>query len=288
MWQIYMVVYTYIHNQTDEGEKAMDIIRRNMTPRYFKIYEELHRALAEGKYSEGDRFPSEHELCQRYRVSRGTVREAMKLLFQQGLVTREQGRGSFVTLKHKIEQDAHELMGFTELMGRHGKKASAKLLEVRTEIPPKRIRNILGLDPSAKTVKVRRLRFGDDEPLIIERSYFVHALFEPLLKYDLEQESIYEALYRETNLSLGTAQHAIEAVPADPSDSRLLNINTGSPLLLIKRLIKTEAGDSFQYAEDLYRSDKLNFTIQTMPYDERRKDFTGPIGLTAKNESLPA
>jgi len=262
----------------------MDIIRRDMTPRYYKIYEELHKSLTEGRYKEGDRFPSEHELCQRYKVSRGTVREAVKLLYQQGLVKREQGRGSFVTLKHKIEQNAHQLMGFTELMRRHGKKASAKLLEVRTDTPPESVRKVLGLEASAKTVQVRRLRFGDDEPLIIERSYFVQVLFEPLLKFDLERESIYEALYRETNLALGTAHQSIEAVSATPSDGRLLNINPGSPLLLIKRLIKTDSGEKFQYSEDLYRSDKLNFTIRTMPYDEYRQEFAGPIGLAAKND----
>lgn len=262
----------------------MDFIRRDMTPRYYKIYEELHKALTENRYKDGDRFPSESELCRRFKVSRGTVREAMKLLFQQGLVTREQGRGSFVTLKSKIEQDAQHLMGFTELMDRHGKKASAKLLEVRTEKPPEPIQKILGLDKSGEAVRVRRLRFGDDEPLIIERSYFVRELFESLLDFDLEQESIYEVLYRETDLELGAAQQTIEAVLAKPSEGRLLNIKPGSPLLLIKRLIKTEEGALFQYSEDLYRSDKLSFTIQTMPYDEGRKDFSGAIGLAAKNE----
>ncbi|MFW6374406.1 MAG: GntR family transcriptional regulator [Thermodesulfobacteriota bacterium] len=133
----------------------MDIIRRDMTPRYYKIYEELHKSLTQGKYKEGDRFPSEHELCQRYQVSRGTVREAMKLLFQEGLVKREQGRGSFVTLKHKIEQNARRLMGFTELMRRHGKQASAKLLEVRTGPRPNRFATF-----SAWKLRPKRSIFG--------------------------------------------------------------------------------------------------------------------------------
>jgi GntR family transcriptional regulator len=139
------------------------------------------------------------------------------MLFQQGLLVREQGRGTFVAPQgEKTGQNAHQFMGFTELMKRHHKKGSAKLLEIKTEAPSRKVRRLLELKETDKVVRVERLRFGDHEPLIIERFYFAHDLFHPLLNHDLENQSIYEVLYRETDIRLGDAKQTIEAVIATP------------------------------------------------------------------------
>lgn len=251
---------------------------KNFMPKFYQIFEDLYKDIREGHYQEGDRIPSESELIQKYQVSRGTIREALKMLLHQGFIIREKGKGTFVTYK-KIEQDAMRLMGFTELMSMHNKKASARILEIKTKKASKRIRKLMGLSETDLITKIQRLRFGNDEPLIIERSYFVYELFKIFLKFDLEKESIYSLMYRETNLRLGSAQQSFEAVLAGPEESKLLNIQPGSPLLLMKRLIFTNEGKPFQYSEDMYRSDKLKFTVKTLMYDETHSRFDTSIGL---------
>lgn len=262
----------------------MERIQKHLTPRYYIIYEELYNDIRSGRYNEGDKLPSETTLCETYNVSRGTVREAVKMLLQQGLLIREQGRGTFVTSQNKIGQDAQELMGFTELMRRHGKEAGGKLLKVEVQKPDRKIRDMLKLPEAGSVVRIERLRLGDDEPLIIERSYFVHNLFAPLLDFDLAAESIYAILYRETDIRLGDAEQIIEAALAGPPEAALLGIESGSPLLLIKRRIKTNDGRYFQYSEDAYRGDKLRFTIQTAPYDEMSNRFSNPLGLAGRSD----
>lgn len=262
----------------------MNIIRKQLTPRYYIIYEELYNDIRSGRYKEGDKLPSESSLCRTYDVSRGTAREAVKMLLQQGLLIREQGRGTFVTSQNKIGQDAQELMGFTELMRRHGKAAGGKLLKVDVQEPDRRVRDLLQLPETGTVVRVERLRLGDDEPLIIEQSYFVHDLFAPLLDFNLAKESIYAILYRETDIRLGDAEQTIEAALAGPSEAELLEIEPGSPLLLIKRRIKTDDGRYFQYSEDAYRSDKLRFTIHTAPYDEMGGRFSSPLWLAERSD----
>jgi GntR family transcriptional regulator len=266
----------------------MVFMKAQQPPRYYLIYQDLYRDIAGGAYQVGQKLPSEAELCEHYKVSRGTVREAVKMLFQQGLLIREQGRGTFITNRDKIGQDAFRLMGFTELMERHQKEPGGKLIDLEIQKPNPTVQTLLQLDEGAEVVRVERLRMGDDEPLIIERSYFVHALFSPLLDFDLEKESIYALLLRETDLRLGDAEQTIEAVAASPADADLLKIAAGSPLLLIKRRIKTEEGRYFQYSEDSYRSDKLKFTIQTVPYDPARNRFSNPLGLAARAEQTPS
>ena len=252
--------------------------KEHMIPIYYKIFEDIYSDIRDGLYQEGDRLPSESELVRKYKVSRGTIREAIKMLLHQGFIVRERGKGTFVTF-NKIEQDAQRLMGFTELMRRHGKSATAKILEITTKHPSKRIQKLLHLNPSEKVTKIQRLRFSDDEPLVIERSYFVHEVFKPFLEYDLENESIYSLMYRKTLIRLGNALQSIEAVIAGPEESKLFKIDTGCPLLLMKRLITTRDNKPFEYSEDMYRSDKLKFTIKTLMYDETHESFETPIGL---------
>ncbi|WP_162528188.1 GntR family transcriptional regulator [Gemmobacter caeruleus] len=263
----------------------MNSDRNLLTPKYYLIYEELCRQFEAGKYPVGTKIPSESELCEIHGVSRGTVREAVKLLIQQGVLTRERGRGTFVTEKEdKIAQDAQRLIGFTELMQQHGKKAHAKIFRRETVKPNSRIQRLLELKSSEKVVEIERLRFGDDEPLIIERSYYVYGYFYQILEFDLEKESIYEVLHRETDVRLGEAHQTIEAVKATPEDAKMLRIPPGDPLLLIKRLIRTKDDRLFQYTEDLYRSDRLNFKIHTQSYDEYQHDFKTPLRIQARGE----
>lgn len=248
-------------------------------PKYYKIYEELLSQIREGKYAEGELFPSDTDLVNEYEVSRGTVREAVKLLIQQGYLVREQGKGTFVTYK-KIQQDPDKLIGFTELMNQHNLKPSAKILENNIVHPPAHINQLMHLEPDEKVVRIVRLRFGNNQPLIIERSYFNYELFKPLLNCDLENNSIFELLYKLTDTRLDAASQSIEAISAGPQEQKYLQVEAGTPLLLIKRLIQARDEQYFQYSEDVYRSDRINFATKTLPYNKKHDEIPLPFSIT--------
>lgn len=251
-------------------------------PKYYQIYEDLLKQIRNGEYLEDNLFPSDTELVKKYNVSRGTVREAIKLLFQQGYLVREQGKGTFVTYK-KIQQDPDRLIGFTELMRQHNLKPDAKLIEKKVVHPPANISHIMQLRPNQKVVRIVRLRYGDNHPLIIEQSYFNLDLFEPLLDEDLEKNSIFELLHEKTETRLEAARQSIGAISAGQQEHQLLEVEPGTPLLLIKRLIQTKKGEFFLYSEDVYRSDRINFATKTLPYDAGKNSFPLPFNLTEQD-----
>ncbi|MEN8191298.1 MAG: GntR family transcriptional regulator [Bacteroidota bacterium] len=253
--------------------------QKDMVPRYFQIFQDIYNKIEEGVYNNGDKLPSETDMCEYYNVSRGTIREALKSLIQHGLIVSERGRGTFVTID-KIKQDANQLMGFTEVMQKNNKVASGKILEINVKDPNPVVKKIMKLKDDEKVVRIIRLRYGDDKPMIIERSYFSHTIFEQLLQYDLEQESIYELLYKHTSFRLGNAEQDIEAVIAGPKESELFKIDIGAPLLMMTRLIHLKDGTPFEYTKDLYRADKLKFTIQTKPYEEKHNNFAIQLNYT--------
>lgn len=247
-------------------------------PKYYQIYEELFEQIRNGEFEEFDRFYSDTELVEKFGVSRGTIREAVKLLIQQGYLVREQGKGTFVT-KPKIEQDSEKLMGFTELMKKNDIEPAAKIIEKKIIDCPLKLAKLMQLNEDDKLVHIIRVRYGDDKPMIIERSYFVHEFFEPIYDMDLETNSIYELLYKHTDTRLGEARQQISATSAEQPEVELLNVELADPLLLMKRLIKTKEDKFFQYSEDVYRSDRINFATTTKPYDQYHDNQGVPLGL---------
>jgi len=247
-------------------------------PKYYQIYEELLDQIRDGNFEENDRFPSDTELVQKFNVSRGTVREAVKLLLQQGYLIREQGKGTFVTYK-KIEQDPDKLIGFSELMKRHNIRPSAKIVEKEVVTPSSYLKRLMHLEDKNRLVRIVRIRYGNDQPLIVERSFFNFRLFSPIMEQDLENNSIFDLLYHHTSTRLGEATQRIEAISAGKSEQDMLNVSLGTPLLLIKRLIQTIKGEYFQYSEDVYRSDRINFTTRTVPYEEDHSGTGLPLDL---------
>ncbi len=247
-------------------------------PKYYRIYEELLKQIQDGEFEDNDRFPSDTELVEEFNVSRGTVREAVKMLLMQGYLVRKQGKGTFVTYK-KIEQDSDKLIGFSELMKRHNIKPTAKVITKEITAPPAEIKRLMQLQDSDKVVHIIRVRYGDDLPLIIERSYFNYKLFEPIYSMDLENNSIFGLLYKYTDTKLGEATQRIEAISSGKEEKNMLNISLNTPLLLLKRLIQTKSGKFFQYSEDVYRSDRISFTTQTSPYYSNQTDTELPLHL---------
>ncbi len=247
-------------------------------PKYYQIYEKLLEQIKSGEFEEYDRFYSDMDLVEKFDVSRGTIREAVKLLIQQGYLVREQGRGTFVT-SPTIEQDSEKLMGFTELMEKHDIEPSAKIIEQDIVDAPINLMSLMELGEKDKLVHIVRVRYGNDHPLIIEQSYFVHELFQPIIDMDLESNSIYKLLYKHTNTELGEAKQQITAISAGKEEAELLNVKVGDPLLLMKRLIETKNGKVFQYSEDVYRSDRINFTTTTKPYDQNHESHSLPLEL---------
>lgn len=247
-------------------------------PKYYQIYEKLLDQIKNGKFEEFDRFYSDTELVEKFNVSRGTIRESVKLLIQQGYLVREQGKGTFVT-KPKIEQDSEKLMGFTELMKKNNIEPAAKIVKKEIVDPPLKLIKLVNIDEDDSLVNIVRVRYGDDQPLIIERSYFDSDLFEPIFDFDLEANSIYELLYSYTDTRLGEAKQQISAVSAGEEEVDLLGVALNDALLLMKRMINTKDGNFFQYSEDMYRSDRINFGTTTKPYDQYHDNQGVPLGL---------
>lgn len=212
-----------------------DITNPNsIVPLYAQIMEQLEQAIKGGQYGTSGRLPTEGELSEIYNVSRITVRRAVDELVSKGLVEKKQGKGTFICQKKMRRGFGAGPMSFTQMCEANGVKASAKLLEACIEIPEDpNVREILSLEEGKPAVKIRRLRYADDKPLVLEESYYPLE-YSDLLSIDLEHESIYQYLQVTKGIELLRTNSRLRLVRADSKLSKLLQVPKNSPQIEIR------------------------------------------------------
>jgi len=227
---------------------------------YQDVALQLRRAISDGTYPPGSRLPSENELAQRFGMARSTIRHALTVLSEDGLIASHQGARRTVLAEPRL-QNFGELRSFSRWARSIGAEPTGRvdLLERRaaTEVQARE----LGLSPGDPLVYIVRVRLLDGVPVMIERTAYVERAGLPLSFVDLERESISERL-EEHGIVFAHAEHTIDAVNASPDDARLLEIEPGLALLRERRRATDPQGRPLEWSEDRYVGDSVAFTIR--------------------------
>ncbi len=235
------------------------IARSGMVHYYYQVKEILQRSIEAGEYKPGDRLPAEQTLCERFGVSRITVRKALDLLVREGFIYRERGRGTFATVP-PLKQPA-QIISFTEELKRLGLKPSTKVLKAEILSGRKKIAQYLSLNAEEEIVLIKRLRLANGEPIGIETSYLPHKLFPNILSEDLSS-SLIEITREKYSLSLRRATQRVKAIAILRKEAALLGIKPGSPVLYFERISFLADNRPAEYLEAIYRSDKYELTME--------------------------
>jgi GntR family transcriptional regulator len=239
---------------------------------YQAIAEAIRAEIASNQSPPHTRLASEPELARRFKAARETVRRALALLQEDGVIYRRHAVGSFVA-EPRVDQALDQLFSFTEFMVYRGMKPGSKLLGAEIERvaePESPILHYLGLKPGAKVVHIKRLRTGSGEPLVIASTWLPEALFKGFLKKDLRRHSVYEimsAMGRKPTDAIQT----IVAVTLDEAQARLLGVEPGAPAIQIRR-IGYSHGLPVEYAIDYYRGDRTTFRVRLGVLEQRFAD----------------
>ncbi|MGJ6965654.1 GntR family transcriptional regulator [Streptosporangium sp. G11] len=224
-----------------------------------KIAGALRGRIVAGTLSVGGPLPSEAQLVEEFNTSRGTVRQALAALRNEGLIEGRQGQ-SPVVRRAPMGQPFETFLSFTAWAEQLGHHPGQRTLEIARRGASEAAAAALGLDPGDHVVDVLRLRLLDGRPVMLERSSFVLDLGMLLFQFDLDAGSIYAGLTAR-GADLAAATHTIDAISAPAADAVLLEIEAGGPLLRERRTATTSEGRPVEYADDRYRPDRATFTI---------------------------
>jgi GntR family transcriptional regulator len=212
-----------------------------------------------GKLIEGDKMPTEEEICSLFNISRITVRRALDGLMQNGFIYKQQGKGSFVMLK-KTGFQLNHLKGFTDEMKLLGKKSSSEIISMEIVTPSVKIAQILNIDVTQKIYLLERLRSADEMPIAIEKVHLPFYRFPTLQIMDLTG-SLYEILQLNYGCESYKGVQEIKAGLASEEEARLLNIAVGSAVLHINRTTYEQDNSAYEYVESTYRGDQYQFNV---------------------------
>lgn len=231
-------------------------------PYYAQLIRLIKQQINRGLWRPGDQIPGEPELCAQYHVSRTVVRQALLELEMEGLIIRRKGRGTFVAQPKVNESLAQKLTGFYEDMVAHGHTpVTATLHQIITPASEK-VAKWLEIQPGTPVFDIQRLRSIDNAPFQLTTSYIPCDLCPGLERIDLTNRSLYQYLENDRGLVIARGRRFIEAVAANETESRMLNIERGAPLVMLDSISFLESGRPIEYFHALHRGDRARFEVE--------------------------
>ncbi len=224
-----------------------------------------------GEIAPGTQLPSEPDLARSLSVSRNSVREAIGVLREQGLVATKQGIGTFAL---DPTRDAHfpvdvgieHLTSTTEMITRAGHKAGSRGYQLATSTGESTAQRQLRLGTDQPLHCIERVRTADNLPVILCRDYISEASVPArVMAQYLGDESLFAFLQRECRLEVQTARADI--VPALPNSrvAELLGVSRRKPLLVLNQLHFNADGVPFLYSENLFNLEYMGLHVRRTP-----------------------
>jgi GntR family transcriptional regulator len=207
--------------------------------------------------------PGELELANEFNVSRGTVKQAIIELVNEGVLYRRQGKGTFVS-PPKIKRSFSRLPTFTDDIRRLGyvpksKKISLKVIEA---IEP--VRTNLMLLEGSNVIRFKRLVMANEKPVALVTSFLRIDIY-PGLKIEDIDDSLYETLNKKYHKVPVKADDSYRPINASPEQARILDVSEGKAILYSERLSYLENNLPVEYVESYISGDIFTLSIRISP-----------------------
>jgi GntR family transcriptional regulator len=227
---------------------------RTKAPLWQQVRDDLRTRLERGEFT--DAFPGEHELRTQYGVSRHTVREALRELREEGLVTAARGQQPRPAAEAFIEQPLgalYSLFASVEAAGLE-QRSVVRSLDIRADA---HVAVRLGMEESTPLLHLERLRLAGGEPLAHDRVWLLAADARALLDADFSHTALYDELARRCGIRLTGGQERIQAVIPTAAERRLLDLPPDVAAFSIERLGRA-SGRPVEWRTTLIRGDRFS------------------------------
>jgi len=215
--------------------------------RYIDVAAELRSAIGSGLVGA---LPSEAELGERHHVSRVTVRRALEILRDEGLVESRRGSGWFV-VSDPIRQSLGRVTTIEAALEAAGARPDRRVLEFAFEAAPADVAKPLGLAADAEVLRVVRLNLADDEPFALVTVWLPAALGASVSRADVERKTFSDLLPLH-GVEPGRVVQTITATAADQLEARRLGVHAGDPLLACRRVTYDRSHAAVMVSEHRY------------------------------------
>ena len=253
---------------------ALELEPLGSVPRHQLIRQIVRRKIISGELAAGERLPPEIELARLYGVSRITTTQALSALVSEGLIVRQQGRGTFVARRVDRKVRVARVTGSLEDLIQDARGVRTKLLGYEEVSAPPDVAELLEVRAGSPLMLITRLRLIGGSPLILARNYmrteWARCLDPGKVDWD---RTILELLEREAGLTIDIGQQTIQAETADATVATVLQVPVGSPVLQVRRLDISRKRGLIQYVISDVRADRYIYSMDLVRHREGERGF---------------
>ena len=249
--------------QVDPRTLAAHVQARSGMPLHSQLEISLRRLIESGQITAGAVLPGELELAAQLGVSRHTVRHALGVLTNEGLLRRERGRGTTVVSAnptHVIERSLSTFYAFAWELRARGAKQRSYVLERKVLPADAALAERLCVPLETEIEQIVRLRTADDEPLVFETTHVPRELMSSIDTSVLERESIYDEIERIHGIRITRARESIRPIVLSRPVARLLRSRPGTPAFSVERTTWTDQGP-IEWQESVVRGDRYLYSV---------------------------
>ncbi|WP_159545175.1 GntR family transcriptional regulator [Streptococcus halichoeri] len=230
-----------------------------MLPAYIKIHDTLKKDIDKGIWPIGHRLPSERDLADTFQVSRMTLRQAITLLVEEGILERRIGSGTYVA-SHRVRDKMRGTTSFTEIVNSQGKTPSSKLLSFQRQRASETELKELQLTTDEYVIRMERIRYADSIPLVYE----VASIPEKYIK-NVKRQDITEHFFKTLTANgyeIGKSKQTIYAKIASERVASYLEVSKGHAILALTQISYFTNGSAFEYVRSQYVGDRFEFYLE--------------------------
>lgn len=230
-----------------------------MKAAYMMIHDQIKDEIENDVWKIGQRLPSERDLAEYFSVSRMTLRQAITLLVEEGVLQRKVGSGTYVA-STRVQEKMRGTTSFTEIVHSQGKTPSTHLISYQKKLASETEMKHLDLKPSDYVIRMERIRYADNIPLVFE----VASIPEKLIA-DFDKTAITKHFFRtlvENGYEIGKSQQTIYAKSASERVANYLEVSKGHAILALTQVSYFTDGRPFEYVRSQYVGDRFEFYLE--------------------------
>ncbi|MCL2705288.1 MAG: GntR family transcriptional regulator [Spirochaetaceae bacterium] len=239
-----------------------------MNFKYVKIYKWLEEQIKTEKIKVGERLPTEESIAVNFGINRMTVRQAIDQFVVKKMVRRKRGGGTYLLRKNPVEYiwQFNNISSFTESMEKSGIEAYTKNETMEVIEADQNIKTLLNLSNNSRVIHSLRVKYAEDDPVCIERSYLPYEKFKELLNIEIKG-SLYRVLTEHFNTNLvKSTQYLSSILLMGEQEMALLGLSKPIPCLLVESVSYDSNNVPVEVLYSCFRGDRYKFKIESGEY----------------------
>lgn len=226
---------------------------------YLQVIEEIKRDIQQETYKEKEKLPSEFQLSKQLGVSRATLREALRILEEENVVTRKHGVGTFVNPKPIYSSGIEQLNSVTSMIRNSGKTPGSQYLSTELLEPMEEDKQKFSPKEIFMLAQIERVRTADNEPVV----FCIDKIPEGIIPLDRvhKNDSLFKLIEEYSHKRIAYAVTYIEPIGYNDRIYEILNCDPEQSLLLLKQMHYTDEDEPVLYSANYFRSDVFSFHV---------------------------